>query len=120
VTPGTAGAFTTIVRPQLTTEYRLAAGNARAALVKVGVAPKVDATIGETSATGAITPVIAGAPVQLQRQDGAVWTTVGTSTTDVAGAFTVTAADPVPGTFRVRVAPGHGLVPGFSQPSCCR
>lgn len=120
VTPGAAGAFTTILRPQVTTEYRLAAGNARAALVKVGVAPKVDATIGETTASGAITPVIAGAAVQLQRQDGAVWTTVGTSTTDVAGAFTVTAADPVPGTFRVRVAPGHGLVPGFSQPSCCR
>ena len=120
VTPGTAGAFSTIVRPQLTTEYRLAAGNMRAALVKVGVAPKVDATIGETSATGTITPVIAGAPVQLQRQDGAVWTTVGSSTTDVAGSFTVTATDPVPGTFRVRVAPGHGLVPGFSQPSCCR
>jgi stage II sporulation protein D len=120
VTPGTAGAFTTIVRPQVTTEYRLAAGNARAGLVKVGVAPKVDAAIAETSASGSITPVIAGAPVQLQRQDGAVWTTVGTSTTDVAGAFTVTATDPVPGTFRVRVAPGHGLVPGFSQPSCCR
>jgi stage II sporulation protein D len=120
VTPGTAGAFTAIVRPQVTTEYRLVAGNARAGLVKVGVAPKVDATISETSASGSITPIIAGAPVQLQRQDGAVWTTVGTSTTDVAGAFTVTATDPVPGTFRVRVAPGHGLVPGFSQPSCCR
>jgi stage II sporulation protein D len=120
LTPDGAGAFTTIVRPQVTTEYRLAAGTARAALVKVGVAPKVDATIGETSASGTITPVIAGASVQLQRQDGAVWTTVGTSTTDVAGAFTVTATDPVPGTFRVRVAPGHGLVPGFSQPSCCR
>jgi stage II sporulation protein D len=120
VVPGAGGGFTTLVRPQVTTEYRLAAGNARAALVKVGVAPKVDAAIGETSASGTITPVIAGAAVQLQRQDGAVWTTVGTSTTDIAGAFTVAATDPVPGTFRVRVAPGHGLVPGFSQPSCCR
>jgi hypothetical protein len=112
--PGAAGAFTTIVRPQLTTEYRLAAGAIRAALAKVPVAPRVDATIAPGSASGKIAPPIVGAAVQLQRQDGVTWTTVGTAATDLTGAFAVQSTDVAPGAYRVRVAPGHGLVPGVS------
>jgi SpoIID/LytB domain protein len=112
--PGAAGAFTTVVRPQATTEYRLAAGTIRAALAKVPVAPRVDATIAPGTASGKIAPPIVGAAVQLQRQDGVTWTTVGTAATDLTGAFAVQSPDVAPGTYRVRVAPGHGLVPGFS------
>jgi stage II sporulation protein D len=115
--PGPTGAFTTLVRPQLTTEYRLAAGNVRAALAKVPVAPRVDATFAQGSATGKIAPPLVGAAVQLQRQDGVTWTTVGTAATDLAGAFSVQSTDVVPGSYRVRVAPGHGLVPGVSATS---
>ena len=60
-------------------------------------------------------PALAGAAVQLQRQDGVGWTTVATGTTDVSGAFAVSAAL-APGSYRVRCAPGHGLSPGVSLP----
>jgi stage II sporulation protein D len=113
VAPDASGAFSTIVRPQLTTDYRLVAGTVRAAQLKVNVSPRVDATVRAGTATGSIRPAVAGAPVQLQRADGLTWTTVASSTTDAAGAFSV-AGDAAPGSYRVRVAPGHGLAPGFS------
>jgi hypothetical protein len=114
VSPDPTGAFSTIVRPQLTTEYRLAAGNVRAAVLRVNVAPQVDATLAAGVATGSIRPAVAGAAVQLQRQDGTAWTTVASTVTDASGAFTVT-GDAMPGSYRVRAAPGRGLAPGFSQ-----
>jgi stage II sporulation protein D len=114
VTPGANGGFRTLVRPQRTTEYRLAAQSVRAALAKVPVAPRVDATIAAATATGSIRPALAGAPVQLQRLDGTAWKTVGASVTDARGAFSV-AGDGAPGSYRVRVAPGQGLVPGLSK-----
>jgi stage II sporulation protein D len=118
VAPDGTGAFSTIVKPQVTTEYRLSTGTIRAALVKVPVAPAVDATVTLGSATGRIRPPLAGAAVQLQRQDGVKWTTVASGTTDALGAFTLV-ADATSGSYRVRAAPGHGLVPGFSQAVCC-
>jgi SpoIID/LytB domain protein len=114
ISPDATGEFSTIVRPQVTTEYRLAAGDVRAAVLKVDVAPRVDATLAGGVATGSIRPVVSGAAVQLQRQDGTAWTTVGSTVTDASGAFTVP-GDATPGSYRVRVAPGRGLVPGFSQ-----
>jgi hypothetical protein len=121
LTPDGAGTVSTIVKPQATTEYRLAAGLVHAALVKVPVAPLVSATIKDGSATGTILPAVAGASVQLQRQDGAVWTTVASGATDTTGAFALVGPTPpaLATAYRVRAAPGHGLVPGFSQPACC-
>jgi stage II sporulation protein D len=116
------GAFSTIVQPQIATQYRLAWGNVRAGLTKVAVAVRVDATIQQGVATGAVKPAVAAAPVQLQwSADGAAgWQTVATSTTDSAGAFTLAAPSPeTTGGYRVRVAPGHGLAPGFSKTACC-
>ncbi|MFL5953938.1 MAG: SpoIID/LytB domain-containing protein [Gaiellaceae bacterium] len=114
------GTFATAVHPQVGTQYRLASGTVRVGLVKVAVAPRVDATIRQGTATGKIAPAIAGAAVQLQwSQDGTTgWQTAATGVTDAAGAFSVSAA-PQAGTYRVRVAPGHGLAPGLSKPVCC-
>jgi SpoIID/LytB domain protein len=115
------GAFSTIVHPQIGTEYRLAWGSVRAGLVKVAVAVRVDATILQGAASGTTKPLVANAAVQLQwSADGtSAWQTVATSTTDVAGAFHVSAPSPAAGAYRVRVAPGHGLAAGLSKSVCC-
>ncbi|MFL5964596.1 MAG: SpoIID/LytB domain-containing protein [Gaiellaceae bacterium] len=115
-------AFSTIVRPQVATQYRLAWGDVRAGLAKVAVAVRVDATIQQGIATGTTKPVVAAAPVQLQwSADGATgWQTVATSTTDGTGAFNLGAPAPeTVGAYRVRVAPGHGLAAGLSKTACC-
>jgi hypothetical protein len=114
VTPAADGSFTVTIRPVATTQYRLASGNIRAALLKVPVAPAVSASVAAGVVQGSTRPPFLGAAVQLQRQDGVGWTTVATGTTDVSGAFTVSAALS-PGAYRVRCAPGHGLSPGVSR-----
>ena len=116
------GAFSTIVRPQLATQYRLVWGDVRAGLAKIAVAVRVDATVSQGVATGTTTPVVALAPVQLQwSADGATaWQTVASATTDDSGAFNLTAASPeATGAYRVRVVPGHGLAAGLSKTACC-
>ncbi len=114
VTPDVNGAFTTVVRPDVTTQYRLTAGALHGALVTLAVAPVVTASVGSGSVAGTIKPAFQAAPVQLQRQDVTGWTTVATASADAAGSFTLSAALS-PGTYRVRCAPGHGLLPGVSQ-----
>jgi SpoIID/LytB domain protein len=116
------GAFSTIVHPQITTQYRLVWDDVRAGLAKIAVAVRVDATVLQGTATGTTKPVVAAAPVQLQwSADGATgWQTVASSTTDDTGAFSLSAASPeTVGGYRVRVAPGHGLAPGLSKTDCC-
>jgi stage II sporulation protein D len=115
VTPAADGSFTVAIRPPATTQYRLAAGDIRAALLKVAVAPLVSASLAAGIVQGTMKPALSGAAVQVQRQDGVGWTTVATGTTDVSGAFTVSTALS-PGAYRVRCAPGRGLSPGVSQP----
>jgi SpoIID/LytB domain protein len=115
VTPAGDGSFAVTVHPVATTQYRLAAGQVRAALVAVPVAPAVSASVGTGTVQGSVRPALAGAAVQLQRQSGTSWTTVATGTTDGAGSFAVS-AQLSPGSYRVRCAPGHGLLPGVSQP----
>jgi stage II sporulation protein D len=116
------GAFSTIIRPQVGTQYRLAWGDVRAGLAKIAVAVRVDATVRQGTATGTTRPMAAFAAAQLQwSADGLTgWQTVVTSTTDAAGAFDLGAPAPATtGAYRVRVAPGHGLAPGLSKPACC-
>jgi hypothetical protein len=109
---GADGAFSTIVKPQAATQYRLAWKNVRAGLARVAVAARVDARLVAGALAGSAKPAAAGAAVQLQQQSGTAWATVATSATDAAGAWSFTA--PAPGTYRVRVAPGHGIAPGVS------
>jgi SpoIID/LytB domain protein len=116
------GAFSTIVRPSIATQYRLVWGDVRAGLAKIAVAVRVDATVQQGTATGTTKPAVAAAPVQLQWSADAAtgWQTVASSATDDTGAFSLSAATPeTVGGYRVRVAPGHGLAPGLSKTACC-
>jgi stage II sporulation protein D len=111
--PDGNGGLSTIVSPQLTTQYRLVWGTVHAALARVSVAPRVDAQASVAGAQGAVAPAQAGAPVELQLESGTMWTTVASTATDDSGAWSF--AQPLgPGTYRVRCTPGHGLVPGVS------
>ncbi len=107
------GSFSTVVHPQASTQYRLAWGDVRAGLAKIAVAPRVDATLGAGAVSGSIRPVVPAAAVQLQQQAGSAWSTIATTATDAAGAWSFQGALPA-GTYRVRCAPGQGLAPGLS------
>jgi hypothetical protein len=115
------GVFTTIVRPQIATQYRLVWSGVRVGLAKIAVAVRVDATVQQGTATGTTKPAVAAAPVELQwSADGTTgWQTVASSTTDDTGAFSIAAPSSAAGGYRVRVAPGHGLAPGVSKTACC-
>src|SRR4051812_12461368 len=109
-----SGGFATVVKPSVTTSYRLPRGTIRAGLAKVSVAARVTATLSATGITGTERPVASGAPVELQQQQAdATWTTVSSATADASGAFAF-AGQPAAGTYRVRVTPGNGLVAGLS------
>jgi hypothetical protein len=109
------GAFATVLKPQVATQYRLVSGTVRAGLAKIAVAPRVDAQITAAGARGTMRPALAGATVQLQQQAGTAWSTLATGVTDAAGAFSFAQALAT-GTYRVRCVPGHGLAPGLSAP----
>jgi stage II sporulation protein D len=115
VTDG-AGAFSTLVKPQVTTWYRLVWGNARVGLAKISVAARVAATVTPAGVQGTVRPAAASAPVQLQeKQADGTWTTLSAAVTDASSAWTF--AGPLgSGTYRVRAAPGHGIVAGLSAP----
>jgi stage II sporulation protein D len=112
---GADGTFSAIVKPQSTTQYRLAWGSVRAGLARISVAARVVARASAAGAEGTLKPALAGAVVQLQQQAGAGWTSVTSTVTDAAGAWSFSGALQ-PGTYRIRSAPGHGLVPGVSAP----
>jgi stage II sporulation protein D len=106
--------FSTIVKPTVTTWYRLAFGTARIGLTRVFVAPRVAATISISGASGSIRPALAGAAVQLQQQGASgAWSTLAAGATTATGSFTFSQTLPS-GSYRVRCAPGHGLVAGVS------
>ena len=107
------GAFSTIVKPVAATQYRLVWGDVRVGLARISVAPRVDAQATAAGAQGGIKPIVSGAPVELQQQLGAGWTTVTSTVTDSAGAWSFT-GPLAPATYRIRCAPGHGLAPGVS------
>jgi stage II sporulation protein D len=111
---GPDGAFALVVKPQVSTWYRLAWGDARAGLAKVGVAARVSAVVTPQGVQGTLRPAAPGTPVQLQeRQDDGTWTTLTTVSADSGSAWSF----PGPlgaGSYRVRAAPGHGVVAGVS------
>lgn len=107
--------FTTPVRPQVTTYYRLTLGDARSGVVRVGVAPRVRlvTALAGTELRGVVRPLVPGARVEIQRLGGVSWNTVARTTVNEEGKFEV-AQLLEPGTYRARVSPGRGLVPGTS------
>ena len=115
--PGVGGAVVATVKPLVSTDYRLSTGAGKlfGAPVRVSVAPRVrlsPATVA-TSLRGLVRPVIPGARVDIQRLDGSSWRPAATASVDRAGAFEAR-LDLTPGTYRARVAPGRGLVAGYS------
>jgi hypothetical protein len=108
------GRFATIVKPQVSTAYRLAWGDARAGLARVTVAARVSAVVVPDGVEGTLRPLAPGAPVQLQqRGDAGGWTTVATGAADSTSAWRFTTSLAA-GTYRVRAVPGHGVAAGAS------
>ena len=114
--PGAGGVVAATVKPLVSTEYRLSApAKLFGAPVRVSVAPRIrltPATVA-TSLRGLVRPVIPGARVDIQRLDGSSWRAAATASVDAAGAFEARLAL-TPGMYRARVAPGRGLVAGYS------
>jgi len=117
VKPGADGAFTASVKPTTSTWYRLAVGTLRTAQVKVAVAPLVrfDVAESKTSLSGLVRPALPNALVEIQRQASSAWSTVARTRTDANGDFTATLRLRA-GSYRARVTPGHGFVPGTTKP----
>lgn len=117
VAPAADGAIRKLVRPRVTAQYRLRAGNAVGALLRVPVAPRVRlGAFDGTAVAGSVRPVaLAGAMVELQRLEDGVWTTVGETAVDEKGAF-VAPFDGAPGTYRARVPASPGFVAGLAPP----
>ena len=109
------GTISVAVKPTMTTQYRLASGKVAAAAARVSVAPLVRLAVPRTprELSGVMRPAIPGATVAIQREQGSTWTTVASAKVDDAGAFDAQ-LQLIAGTYRARIAPGHGLVPGVS------
>jgi stage II sporulation protein D len=114
--PGAGSVVAATVKPLVSTEYRLSTPTKLfGAPVRVSVAPRIrlaPATVA-TALRGLVRPVLPGARVEIQRLDGSSWRLAATASVDAAGAFEAR-LDLTPGMYRARVAPGNGLVAGYS------
>jgi stage II sporulation protein D len=116
VKAGASGTLTVVVKPTVTTEYRLTSGKVVAAAVRVPVASRVRfyATRTPDQLRGYVRPgAVAGAKVAIQRQQGPGWATVTQTTVDAEANF-VAKLQLTPGVYRARVSSGHGFVAGTS------
>ena len=110
------GAVSVLVKPSVTTQYRLASGKVLAASVRVPVAPltRFYPVRTQTQLRGYVRPgSLAGTTVLIQKQQGAAWPTVAQTTVAANGDF-VAALQLTTGIYRARVNSGHGFVVGFS------
>jgi stage II sporulation protein D len=116
VAAGPEGSFQVAVKPLVSTDYRLAVSSkVFGQPMRVAVAPRVrlEPVTDPATVRGLVRPVLPGVRVDVQRLVGSSWRVVGTTTVDVSGAFEAS-VQLAPGTYRARVAPGRGLVPGVS------
>jgi SpoIID/LytB domain protein len=110
------GVVKTTVRPRVTTDYRLESGGFRSGSVRVSVAPLVQLAAGGdgVSVNGSVRPLLPGATVLIQRLDSGGWQTVTNTTVGSDGSYSAT-MDLIAGSYRARVAPGHGFAIGISD-----
>jgi stage II sporulation protein D len=111
-----AGRVTAVVKPLVSTSYRLAASSTLFGQpVEVVVAPLVRfrQVTERTALRGLVRPVLPGAQVELQRLRGSSWRVVGRAEVDAAGNFEVR-LELAPGSYRARVTAGRGFAPGVS------
>jgi stage II sporulation protein D len=115
IAPGPGGVLTLPVKPLISTDYRLMSGNVATAPIRIGVAPLIRLLQPQTATElrGTSKPAFPGAPVTIQRQEGADWRAVATATVDDVGGFAAR-LQLAPGTYRARLAPGRGFVAGLS------
>ncbi len=116
ITPKGDGTFAIAVKPLASTDYRIAVSATLVGRpVHVSVAPRVrlQPATAPTTLKGLVRPVVPGARVDVQRLVGSSWRPAATTTVADNGSFEAT-LNLTPGTYRARVAPGRGLVPGVS------
>jgi stage II sporulation protein D len=108
------GAVAPLVKPQISTSYRLAVGSVAGTAVRVAVAPflRLHVPNDRTGFWGVVRPALAGT-VAIQRLGQSGWTTVAKAPVDKAGKFTAQLAVQL-GSYRARLAPGHGFAAGTS------
>ena len=110
------GGVTALVKPTVTTRYRLSSGKVTAESVRVPVAPlaRFYPARRPDQLSGYVRPAtLAGTTVLIQKQQGAAWPTVGEATVAANGDF-LAKLQLTTGVYRVRVSSGHGFVVGFS------
>jgi len=110
------GVVTVLVKPTVTTLYRMSSGKVSAAPIRVPVAPLAHFYPSRTPdrLTGYVRPAsLAGTTVLIQKQQGDAWPTVGQTTVDANGDF-LAKLQLTTGVYRARVSSGHGFVVGFS------
>src|SRR5262249_7362176 len=109
------GTFTVALKAKTKGTYRVAGSGASSTPVTLGVSAyvRLDPAANASSLSGRGRPIVAGAPVTIQRNAGSGWTTVATTSLGASGRF---AADVTvqPGTYRARYTPGHGVLAGIS------
>ncbi|HZP72079.1 MAG TPA: SpoIID/LytB domain-containing protein [Gaiellaceae bacterium] len=116
VTTNLDGRFSVVVKPRVSTAYRLRWGNVRAGLAKVTVAARVSAALTAGGVAGTVRPVDPGIFIQLQEQQpDKSWATRSSTTTDGSSSWSF-AGSLAPGTYRIRATPGGGVAPGLSAP----
>jgi stage II sporulation protein D len=110
------GVVTALVKPAVTTRYRLSSGKVSAESVRVPVAPlaRFYPPRSQDRLSGYVRPAsLAGTTVLIQKQQGAAWPTVGQATVETNGDF-LAKLQLTTGVYRIRVSSGHGFVVGFS------
>ena len=113
---GAGGDFAAVVKPRVSTWYRLVWGTARACLARVTVSARVSAVVTPAGVQGTLRPGVPGAAVQLQQKPATGgWTTLSSTSADASSAWSFGGTLPA-GTYRVRAAPGHGVAAGVSAP----
>jgi hypothetical protein len=110
------GVVTALVKPTVTTRYRLSMGKVNTEPVRVTVAPLARFYPARTPdrLSGYVRPVsLAGTTVLIQKQQGEAWPTVGQAVVEANGDF-LAKLPLTAGVYRARVGSGHGFVVGFS------
>ena len=109
-----AGNISVVIKPSVTTRYRLVTGKVSAAPVRVPVSPLVRFYAPRTpnELRGYVRPLsLAGATVLIQRQQGLGWVTAAQTTVAADGTF-LARLQLTDGVYRARVGSGHGFVAG--------
>jgi stage II sporulation protein D len=110
------GSVAPVVKPKVSTDYRLESGGFRSGPVHLAVAPFVRFTAGSdgVSVSGLARPVLPGANVQVQRLGANGWVTVAQTKIGSDGTYQAT-VQLTPGDYRARVIAGRGFAIGLSK-----